>query len=351
MSKTDILNVARQYIGCNENDGTHKQIIDIYNSYTPLPRGYKVKYTDNWCAVYVSACAIMAGLANIIPIECSCGNMISLAKQMGIWNEDGNITPNVRDIILYDWDKKDGWPEHVGLVEAVSGNQITCLEGNKSNAVGRRVITIGSSSIRGYIQPRYDDASETVIPTTPTIETPVTNNTSSYPLGTYVITASDLIVRGTPAGSAVGHSKLTADGKNHDKDKDGALDKDTRVTVSEIQIVGNNVWGKIPSGWICLIYEGDVYAKLASTSESSNTSEAAKELGDYEVTASALIVRTGAGTDHSRKSKAQLTEDGQKHSNANGGLLKGTIVTVKEWEGNWARIPSGWVPGEYLKKV
>ena len=125
MSKTDILNVARQYIGCNENDGTHKQIIDIYNSYTPLPRGYKVKYTDNWCAVYVSACAIMAGLANIIPIECSCGNMISLAKQMGIWNEDGNITPNVRDIILYDWDKKDGWPEHVSLVEAVSGNQIT----------------------------------------------------------------------------------------------------------------------------------------------------------------------------------------------------------------------------------
>lgn len=352
MSKTDILNVARQYIGCNENDGTHKQIIDIYNSYTPLPRGYKVKYTDNWCAVYVSACAIMAGLANIIPIECSCGNMISLAKQMGIWNEDGNITPNVRDIILYDWDKKDGWPEHVGLVEAVSGNQITCLEGNKSNAVGRRVITIGSSSIRGYIQPRYDDASETVIPTTPTIETPVTNNTSSYPLGTYVITASDLIVRGTPAGSAVGHSKLTADGKNHDKDKDGALDKDTRVTVSEIQIVGNNVWGKIPSGWVCLKQGDKVYAVKDGSASNSSSSSYEKPLGTYEVTASDLSVREKPGTQYRRKTYSELTASGKTHDyDKDGCLNEGTRVTVKEWQNGWARIPSGWVSGEYLKKV
>ena len=34
-----------------------------------------------------------------------------------------------------------------------------------------------------------------------------------------------------------------------------------------------------------------------------------------------------------------------------GCLNKGTRVTVYEWKNGWARIPSGWVSGEYLKKV
>lgn len=162
MSNVDkILNVARAWIGCKESNGSHKQIIDVYNAYTPLPRGYKVKYTDNWCATYVSACAIKAGLANIIPIECSCGNMITLAKNMGIWEENGNITPTPGDIIIYDWDEVDGWPEHTGLVETVSGNKETVVEGNKSNAVGRRTLKLGDPCIRGYIRPRYDGATAT----------------------------------------------------------------------------------------------------------------------------------------------------------------------------------------------
>ena len=38
-----VLNQARAWIGCKESNGTHKQIIDVYNSHTPLARGYKVK--------------------------------------------------------------------------------------------------------------------------------------------------------------------------------------------------------------------------------------------------------------------------------------------------------------------
>jgi hypothetical protein len=41
---------AESYWGYRENDGSHKEIIDIYNSQTKLPRGYKVTYTDAWCA-------------------------------------------------------------------------------------------------------------------------------------------------------------------------------------------------------------------------------------------------------------------------------------------------------------
>ena len=54
----DILNQARAWLGKNEADGSHMDIINVYNAHTPLARGYKVKSTDSWCAVYVSAVAI-----------------------------------------------------------------------------------------------------------------------------------------------------------------------------------------------------------------------------------------------------------------------------------------------------
>ena len=80
----------------------------------------------------------------------------------------------------------------------------------------------------------------------------------------------------------------------------------------------------------------------------SNTSNA---LGTYVVTASALKVREGAGTNYRRKGKNELTADAKKHCNSNGGLLKGTRVTVKEIKNGWARIPSGWVYMGHLRKA
>ena len=68
----DILDLATSWIGRNEKDGTHKYIIDIYNSHKPLARGYKVKYTDSWCATFISALAIKLGYTDIIPTECGC---------------------------------------------------------------------------------------------------------------------------------------------------------------------------------------------------------------------------------------------------------------------------------------
>lgn len=154
-TSTQIINQAKSWIGCKESDGSHKKIIDVYNSQKSLARGYKAKYTDSWCAIFVSACAVKCGATDIIPTECSCGNMITLMKNKGIWIEDDNITPKKGDIIFYDWDKKDGWPEHVGIVEKVSGKTITVIEGNKSDAVGIRTITVGNASIRGYGRPKY----------------------------------------------------------------------------------------------------------------------------------------------------------------------------------------------------
>lgn len=77
-----------------------------------------------------------------------------------------------------------------------------------------------------------------------------------------------------------------------------------------------------------------------------------KTTGIYEVTASDLSVRTGPGTNYSRLKHSQLTKNAKAHDKDKDGCLdKGTRVTVKLWNGNWAQIPSGWVCGNYLKKI
>lgn len=152
-----ILDQARSWMGAKEGTYMHHEIIDTYNAHTPLPRGYKVTYTDSWCATFTSACAIAQGADNIIPIECSCTKLIEIAKTMGIWQENENITPNPGDLILYDWDANQSNPEHVGYVESVSGNKIIVIEGNYDNMVKRRTVTRGNRQIRGYIQPKYDN--------------------------------------------------------------------------------------------------------------------------------------------------------------------------------------------------
>lgn len=80
-----VINVFESWLGKKESDGSHKEIIDIYNKYlsTAVKFGtcdYRVSYSDSWCATAVSAAFIHAGLASLCPIECSCPRQIALAK-------------------------------------------------------------------------------------------------------------------------------------------------------------------------------------------------------------------------------------------------------------------------------
>ena len=161
-ARSKIVSLAQEWVGLNEADGSHKKIIDIYNSQKPLPRGYAVKYTDAWCATTVSALAIACGATDIIPTECSCTKLIELAKAKGIWVEADNYTPAPGDLLLYDWGDNGngdntGNPDHIGVCEYVVGDSITVIEGNFKNAVGRRLIKVNGKYIRGYITPHYAD--------------------------------------------------------------------------------------------------------------------------------------------------------------------------------------------------
>lgn len=167
----DVLNVMRSWIGYSEANGKHRQIIDLYNSHKPLARGYAVKYSDEWCDTTVSAAAIKAGVVDLIGTECGCEQHIKIFQSKGIWIEDGTIRPQPGDIILYNWgdstQPNDGYSDHIGYVESVSGNTITVIEGNKDESVARRQIPVGWGYIRGYARPKYASGGSVTPPTTP----------------------------------------------------------------------------------------------------------------------------------------------------------------------------------------
>lgn len=164
---SEVVRQAQAWIGKKESDGTHKEIIDVYNSHKPLARGYAVKYSDAWCSTFVSAVAIKLGYTDIIPTECGCQKHIELFKNIGSWVENENRVPNAGDIIFYDWQDNGlgdnvGNADHIGIVEKVEGNNITVIEGNYNNSVARRILTVNARYIRGYGVPKYD------IPVAPT---------------------------------------------------------------------------------------------------------------------------------------------------------------------------------------
>ena len=168
------VDTLRGWVGRNEQDKSHKLIIDTYNSLRPLPRNYAVTYTDAWCAATVSAAAIEAGLTDIIPRECSCAKMIERFKAMGRWMERDDYVPLVGDIIFYDWQdsgKGDntGAPDHVGVVEKVTDGVIAVIEGNYHDAVGRRNIKVNARYIRGYGLPDYASVSDSPPPPVATV--------------------------------------------------------------------------------------------------------------------------------------------------------------------------------------
>lgn len=161
-SRQAMIAKMQSWIGKNEVDGSFREIIDIYNSHTPRARGYKLQYSDEWCAGTVSAAAIATGNTNAVPLEVSCHYMIEGAKAKGIWVENDSYVPQGGDIILYDWQDSGigdntGNPDHVGVVEYTSGGIIHVIEGNNGEKVARRELSVNGRYIRGFIVPKYSN--------------------------------------------------------------------------------------------------------------------------------------------------------------------------------------------------
>ena len=149
------------WLGGTRGSKEHAEILSIYNSQSPLPRGYRMQVNDDWCAATVSAAFLKAGIAPYTGTECSCGAFITLAKARGIWIEDDAHRPEIGDAIIYDW-KDNGLGDdttghnHIGIVTEIAGTRFTVTEGNMSGGkIHRRTMSVDGRYIRGYICPDY----------------------------------------------------------------------------------------------------------------------------------------------------------------------------------------------------
>lgn len=143
---------------------------------------------------------------------------------------------------------------------------------------------------------------------------------------------------------------LTADGKKHATSKNSnasaVYKKNTLLKITSIISGANNsIWGKSPSGYVCLKNKNGTYCTKTKT-DSSYT------LGNYQTNMS-MNIRTGAGTSYRIKKVSEMTTSGKKHAlsqneNASASYKKGTKFTanelVKNSSGNyWLKSPSGYI--------
>lgn len=244
--RNSVITIAKKWLCFNEESGNFKDIIDLYNSHKPLAQGYKVKYTDEWCATYVSAVFIKAGLTKIGFTECSCNRMIELYKKAGRWKETDSYVPKPGDIIMYDWqdngvgDNK-GSADHVGIVVSVDGKTINIIEGNKGESVSYRKMTVNGKYIRGYCLPDYAS-----VATTKT--------------GSDSVSILLQVLRHGSKGTQVKTLQILLIGKGYNCGKsgvDGSFGSDTLSAVKKFQsannltvdgIVGADTWTKLLKG-------------------------------------------------------------------------------------------------------
>ena len=317
----------------NQGSGNYTKYardLDNISFYNGPKNGYA------WCDVFVDWCFVEAfGKTRALELLCQpekstgagCGFSMNFYKA----HNQFYTSPKEGDQIFF----TDGTSiYHTGLVYAVDDNRVYTVEGNTSNVnyvdgnggkVCKKSYPLGASYIRGYGRPKYDKTS---------IDVPVEEEkeTTKKVIDTVKVTANNgLNLRERPTTNS---------------DIVRAFTKGTNLKIYEIS--GN--WGRTNDGWVCLDYTD--YKKNSNTS--SNTSS--YTTGRYEVTATVLNVRTGPGTNYSYKKYSQLTSNAQKQVlqkcgyKANG-LVKGVQCDVTEVNGNWGKIPSGWICLDYCKKI
>jgi len=129
-------------------NATKEQIIDIYNSVDKHRREYKMQYSDDWCAGFVSAVMIKSGYADYTNIlDPGVGKMRDGFKENNMYEEAKKDTvPEPGSVIFYR--DSDGSLSHVGIVESVDKKGVVhTIEGNYD---GSKVVRVADAKVGDY---------------------------------------------------------------------------------------------------------------------------------------------------------------------------------------------------------
>ena len=147
-----LVNKAKQYLGWVEPTGDDF-FINLYNQLTGA--GFPLNVA--WCAIFVTVIARLCGIStDIVPNFADCDVGVRWYKDRRRWknskSQGGSYTPKRNDIVFYSSGHTQSDSTHVGYVVEVSGSTLKAIEGNKSDAVGYRTISLSDPYIIGYGQ-------------------------------------------------------------------------------------------------------------------------------------------------------------------------------------------------------
>ena len=149
-----IIETAKSYLGTREGSQNHREIIDLYNR-ARYSDAYQMTMQDPWCCAFVVAVFEQCGMRDIIPCYAACDQMISVFTKWGRYFSRSVRCVKPGDIIFYDW-TGDLSSDHVGIVVQNRFGDLSVIEGNKSDSVAYRNISINSPQILGFGVPNYD---------------------------------------------------------------------------------------------------------------------------------------------------------------------------------------------------
>ena len=134
-SGQDLVKIAQAENGTKENGTNNVK----YNTWF---YGHEVDGSNYpWCAVFVSWCADKAGITtDIMPKTASAGYFAHYANQ-GHGEVFTNKNPEAGDLFLINYNGSD-WANHVGIVASCDGSNITTIEGNSSDMVRSRTLSM-----------------------------------------------------------------------------------------------------------------------------------------------------------------------------------------------------------------
>lgn len=149
-----IIETAKSYLGTTEGSNNHREIINLYNK-ARYSDAYQMTMQDPWCCAFVVAVFEQCGMSDIIPCYAACDQMISVFTKWGRYFSRSVRCVKPGDIIFYDWNG-DLSSDHVGIVVQNRFGDLSVIEGNKTDSVAYRNISINSPQILGFGVPNYD---------------------------------------------------------------------------------------------------------------------------------------------------------------------------------------------------
>ena len=213
--RTDIINIAKSQIGYQEAEktGQYTGTVPGGNNFTEYGRWFGVD-GGQWCAMFVSWCAYVAGVSSsIIPQHSYTENGAAfyLSKNRAYdWSviAAGAYTPQPGDVVYFYSGTAGRTVTHIGLVEKYENGVLHTIEGNASSAefttdggcCCRRQYNTGSEYVKYICNPDYNSKDEG-------IDAP--KNSAGYYLSLgYYVTTGGLNVRNIPSSTASGTSVL-----------------------------------------------------------------------------------------------------------------------------------------------